>query len=63
MRRPAQLEALDGLVIPGGESTTIAKGLAAYGLEQPIRDFAGAGRPLLGTCAGTDHARPQPPRA
>jgi len=52
VRRPEQLEPLDGLIIPGGESTTISKGLSAYGLEQPIRDFAHAGRPLLGTCAG-----------
>jgi 5'-phosphate synthase pdxT subunit len=52
VRRPAQLEGLDGLVIPGGESTTMEKGVAAYGLEQPLRDFAAAGRPVLGTCAG-----------
>jgi pyridoxal 5'-phosphate synthase pdxT subunit len=52
VRRPEQLERLDGLVIPGGESTTIEKGLGAYGLEQPIRDFAAGGRPLFGTCAG-----------
>jgi 5'-phosphate synthase pdxT subunit len=52
VRRPGELEGLDGLVIPGGESTTITMGLAAYGLERPIRDFAAAGRPLLGTCAG-----------
>jgi 5'-phosphate synthase pdxT subunit len=52
VRRPAQLPALDGLIVPGGESTTISKGLAAYGLEEPIRDFARSGRPLLGTCAG-----------
>jgi pyridoxal 5'-phosphate synthase pdxT subunit len=52
VRRPEQLEPLDGLIIPGGESTTISKGLSAYGLEQPIQDFAHTGRPLLGTCAG-----------
>jgi 5'-phosphate synthase pdxT subunit len=52
VRRPAQLASLDGLIVPGGESTTIAKGLAAYGLEEPIRDFARAGGPVLGTCAG-----------
>jgi pyridoxal 5'-phosphate synthase pdxT subunit len=52
VRRPEQFEALHGLVIPGGESTTIQKGVAAYGLEQPIRDFAATGRPLFGTCAG-----------
>jgi 5'-phosphate synthase pdxT subunit len=52
VRRPSQLEQLDGLVIPGGESTTIQMGLEAYGLEQPIRDFATGGRAVLGTCAG-----------
>jgi pyridoxal 5'-phosphate synthase pdxT subunit len=52
VRRPSQLDVLDGLVIPGGESTTISKGLGAYGLAEPIRHFAGLGRPVLGTCAG-----------
>jgi pyridoxal 5'-phosphate synthase pdxT subunit len=53
VRRPADLEDLDGLVIPGGESTTINMGLSAYGLEQPIRDFVGVRqRPVFGTCAG-----------
>jgi 5'-phosphate synthase pdxT subunit len=52
VRRPSQLDTLDGLVIPGGESTTISKGLAAYDLAEPIREFASSGRPLLGTCAG-----------
>lgn len=52
VRRPSQLELLDGLIVPGGESTTISKGLVAYGLEQPIRDLARAGCPLFGTCAG-----------
>jgi 5'-phosphate synthase pdxT subunit len=52
VRRPAQLEGLDALVIPGGESTTITKGLRAYNLEAPIRDFVAGGRPVLGTCAG-----------
>jgi 5'-phosphate synthase pdxT subunit len=52
VRRADQFPTLDGLVVPGGESTTIHKGLKAYGLEQPIRDFVSGGRPLLGTCAG-----------
>jgi 5'-phosphate synthase pdxT subunit len=52
VRRPSQLEQLDGLVIPGGESTTIQMGLEAYGLEQPLQGFAASGRALLGTCAG-----------
>jgi pyridoxal 5'-phosphate synthase pdxT subunit len=52
VRRPEQLETLSALVIPGGESTTITKGVAAYGLEQPIRALARSRRPILGTCAG-----------
>jgi 5'-phosphate synthase pdxT subunit len=52
VRRPDQLDALDALVIPGGESTTISKGIDAYGLGEPIRRFAESGRPVLGTCAG-----------
>jgi len=52
VRRPGQLADLDGLVIPGGESTTIEMGLEAYELEQPLREFAAGHRPLLGTCAG-----------
>lgn len=46
------MEGLDGLVIPGGESTTIAKLIAASGLEPALRDHHRAGRPILGTCAG-----------
>lgn len=52
VRRPGQLEDLDGLIVPGGESTTISMGLESYGLEEPIRAFAAGGRPVLGTCAG-----------
>jgi pyridoxal 5'-phosphate synthase pdxT subunit len=52
VRNPGELEGLDGLVIPGGESTTMTIQLEAGGLEQPICDFVGAGRPVLGTCAG-----------
>jgi pyridoxal 5'-phosphate synthase pdxT subunit len=52
VRRPAQLDGLDGLVIPGGESTTITMGLEAYGLEEPIRRFASEGGAVFGTCAG-----------
>jgi 5'-phosphate synthase pdxT subunit len=52
VRRPTDLGELDGLVLPGGESTTITKGLRAYGLEDPVRDFVAEGRPVLGTCAG-----------
>jgi 5'-phosphate synthase pdxT subunit len=43
---------LDGLVIPGGESTTIAKGIEAAALEPALRAHHDAGRPILGTCAG-----------
>jgi pyridoxal 5'-phosphate synthase pdxT subunit len=52
VRRPHELESLDALVLPGGESTTISKGLDAYGLVDSLRGFARSGRPLLGTCAG-----------
>ena len=52
VRRPLELESLDALVLPGGESTTISKGLNAYGLVDSLRRFARSGRPLLGTCAG-----------
>ena len=52
VRRPVDLEGLDGLVIPGGESTTISKGIAAAGLEPAIRAHHAAGRPVFGTCAG-----------
>jgi 5'-phosphate synthase pdxT subunit len=52
MRAPADLVGLDGLVIPGGESTTILKGIDSAGLEKPIRAHHEAGRPVFGTCAG-----------
>ena len=52
VRTPADVEGLDGLVIPGGESTTITKAIERDGLEPAIRDHAATGRPLLGTCAG-----------
>jgi 5'-phosphate synthase pdxT subunit len=52
VRVPADLDGLDGLVLPGGESTTMSLGVAREGLEEPLRAFAAAGRPVLGTCAG-----------
>ncbi|MGH2366145.1 MAG: pyridoxal 5'-phosphate synthase glutaminase subunit PdxT [Chloroflexota bacterium] len=52
VRLPEQLRGLRGLIIPGGESTTMAKLMAAYQLEQPIRQLAEQGVPLWGTCAG-----------
>ncbi len=52
VRVPADLEGLDGLIIPGGESTTITLGVEREGLAAPLRDFAAQGRPVLGSCAG-----------
>lgn len=52
VRVPADLDGLDGLVIPGGESTTMTLGIAREGLGEPLRAFAAAGTPILGTCAG-----------
>ena len=52
MRRGKDLDGLDALILPGGESTTIAKGLERSGLYEPLEAFAAAGTPLLGTCAG-----------
>lgn len=52
VRLPGELEGLDGLVIPGGESTTIAKGIERDGLDRAIRAHAAAGGPILGSCAG-----------
>jgi pyridoxal 5'-phosphate synthase pdxT subunit len=52
VRTPADLEGLDGLVMPGGESTTMSLGVAREGLAEPLRAFHAAGRPIFGTCAG-----------
>lgn len=52
VRLPEQLKDLDGLVIPGGESTTIGKIAQQYGLIEPIREMVRAGKPVWGTCAG-----------
>jgi 5'-phosphate synthase pdxT subunit len=52
VRRADQLEGLDGLVIPGGESTTISKLMDTYDLADPIRAFSRAGGFVYGTCAG-----------
>ena len=49
VRKPEQLEGLDGLVVPGGESTTFMRLMRLYGLEDAIRSFE---QPILGTCAG-----------
>lgn len=52
VRVPKDLLGLDGLVIPGGESTTIVKGIESAGLEEAIHAHHEAGRPVFGTCAG-----------
>ncbi|MEV6821921.1 pyridoxal 5'-phosphate synthase glutaminase subunit PdxT [Nocardiopsis dassonvillei] len=49
---PDQLDALDGLVVPGGESTTMSKLAVRYGLMKPLRKRIAAGMPAYGTCAG-----------
>jgi 5'-phosphate synthase pdxT subunit len=49
VRKPEQLEGIDGLVVPGGESTTFMRLMRLYGLDEAVREFAG---PVLGTCAG-----------
>ncbi len=49
IRKPEQLEALDGLVIPGGESTTFMRLMGLYGLDEALRRFE---QPVFGTCAG-----------
>jgi 5'-phosphate synthase pdxT subunit len=63
VRLPSHLDGLDGLIIPGGESTTIGKLASAYGLIGPLQDF-GRRRAVWGTCAGAiflsrDARRPQ----
>ena len=52
VRTPADLEGLAGLVLPGGESTTMTLGLEREGLAEPLRDLVAAGTPTLATCAG-----------
>ena len=52
VRTPAEIAKLDALVIPGGESTTIAKAIERDRLADPIRAHHSAGKPILGTCAG-----------
>ena len=49
VRKPDELEGLDGLVVPGGESTTFMRLMRLYGLDEAVRAFGG---PILGTCAG-----------
>ena len=52
VRLPAQLESLDGLIIPGGESTTLSRLMSIYDLREPIARMAREGRTVWGTCAG-----------
>jgi 5'-phosphate synthase pdxT subunit len=52
VRRPVELAAVDGLVIPGGESSVIDKLSRAFGMREPVRDAIAAGMPVYGTCAG-----------
>ncbi|GFH38614.1 pyridoxal 5'-phosphate synthase glutaminase subunit PdxT [Streptomyces pacificus] len=52
VRRPEELAEVDGLVIPGGESTTISKLAHLFGLMEPLRERVRAGMPVYGTCAG-----------
>jgi 5'-phosphate synthase pdxT subunit len=52
IRKPAQLDGIDALIIPGGESTTIARLILSNGFQEPLRAFCASGRPVWGTCAG-----------
>ena len=52
VRLPRQLEDLDGIILPGGESTTIGKLMVLYGLDEPLQQKIEEGFPIWGTCAG-----------
>jgi len=52
VKKVEQLEELDGLIIPGGESTTMRRLIDKYDFMEPLRDFAKSGKPMFGTCAG-----------
>ena len=52
VRTPKDLHGLDGLVMPGGESTTMTLGIKREGLGDPLREFVASGKPVFGTCAG-----------
>ena len=52
VRTPGGLEGLDGLIVPGGESTVMTLGIEREGLAEPLRELVAAGTPILGTCAG-----------
>jgi len=52
VRKPEQLEGLDGLIMPGGESTTLLKLMEAWGFVPALEKFHAGGKPIFGTCAG-----------
>ena len=52
VKKPEQLQQIDGLIIPGGESTAIGKMMKRYDFIEPIQQFASLGKPIFGTCAG-----------
>ena len=52
IRKVEQLADIDSLIIPGGESTTIARLILSNGFQQPLREFCASGKPVWGTCAG-----------
>ena len=52
VRRPEELESVDGLIIPGGESSVMDKLSRTFGLAEPLKDAIGSGLPVYGTCAG-----------
>jgi pyridoxal 5'-phosphate synthase pdxT subunit len=52
VKRTEQLDGLDGLIMPGGESTTMRRLIDRYGFLEPLKEFAASGKPIFGTCAG-----------
>ncbi|MFP9072220.1 pyridoxal 5'-phosphate synthase glutaminase subunit PdxT, partial [Enterococcus faecalis] len=52
VKRPEQLNEVDGLILPGGESTTMRRLSDTYQFMEPLREFAAQGKPMFGTCAG-----------
>ncbi|MBM7581030.1 pyridoxal 5'-phosphate synthase glutaminase subunit PdxT [Jeotgalibacillus terrae] len=52
VKKAEQLTNIDGLILPGGESTTMRRLIDVYGLMEPLRAFAASGKPMFGTCAG-----------
>jgi 5'-phosphate synthase pdxT subunit len=52
VKLPRHLEGLHGIILPGGESTTIGKLMVLYGLLEPLQEYISAGMPFWGTCAG-----------